>query len=223
LAVFTVKIKVPRDELDLPSGRQCIFACYSGGRMPPTRSRRLLLPLAISLIVGAAFAAGVLLTTPRRQAPRLPRAEGPSQAFLAAPDFRLRAFDGRSVALSDFRGKPVVLNFWASWCTPCRQEMPNLERVWKEFREQGLVVLGIDVLDDEKDARAFLKALNITYPNVFDPDQTRMRLYRVGALPTTILIDREQRQRERFVGGYLGEAGYRELRTQVLKLLQASP
>jgi thiol-disulfide isomerase/thioredoxin len=190
--------------------------------MPASRSR-LLLSLAIALIVGAAYAAGVLLPAPRRQAPRLPRAEVPSQTLPAAPDFRLRAFDGRSVALSDFRGRPVVLNFWASWCTPCRQEMPILERVWKEFKGRGLVVLGIDVLDDDKDARAFLKALDITYPNVFDPDQTRMRLYRVGALPTTILIDREQRQRDRFVGGYLGEAGYQELRDQVLKLLNRSP
>lgn len=190
--------------------------------MPAHRSR-LLLSLAIAIIIGAAFTAGVLLTTPRRQAPRGPVTEGPPEALVPASDFRLRAFNGRLVALSDFRGKPIVLNFWASWCTPCRQEMPNLERIWKEFRDQGLVVLGIDVLDDEKDAAAFLKALNITYPNVFDPDQTRMRLYRVAALPTTILIDREHRQRDRFVGGYLGEAGYKELREQVLKLLNASP
>ena len=186
-----------------------------------TRSR-LLLSLAIALIIGGAFAAGVLLTTPRPRAPRPPQVEGPSEPR-PAPDFRLRSFDGRMVALADFRGKPVVLNFWASWCTPCRQEMPNLERVWKEFRGQGLVVLGIDVLDDEKDAAAFLKALSITYPNVFDPDQTRMRLYRVAALPTTILIDREQRQRGRFVGGYLGEGGYKDLREQVVKLLNDSP
>lgn len=184
---------------------------------------RLLLSLAIALIVGAAFAAGVLLTTPRPQAPRGPQAEGPSEPLVLAPDFRLRTFDGGVVALSDFRGKLVVLNFWASWCTPCRQEMPILERVWKEFRDQGLVVLGIDVLDDEGDAAAFLKALAITYPNVFDPDQTRMRLYRVAALPTTILIDRNQRQRGRFVGGYLGEAGYNELREQVRRLLSGAP
>lgn len=189
--------------------------------MPPNRSR-FLLSLGIALIVGAAFAAGILLTTPR-QAPRLPRGEEPAQELPLAPDFRLRTFDGRPVALSDFRGKPVVLNFWASWCTPCRDEMPILERVWKEFKDRGLVVLGVDVLDDERDARAFLKALQITYPNVFDPDQTRMRLYRVGALPTTILIDRGRRQQDRFVGGYLGEAGYRELRAQVIKLLQTTP
>jgi thiol-disulfide isomerase/thioredoxin len=190
--------------------------------MPAARSR-LLLSLAVALLVGAAFAAGVLLTTPRREAPRGPRGEPPAETFLPAPDFRLRSFEGRAIALSDFRGSVVVLNFWASWCTPCREEMPNLERVWKELRDRGVVVLGVDVLDDEKDAAAFLRALKITYPNVFDPEQTRMRLYRVAALPTTILIDREQRQRGRFVGGYLGEAGYQELREQVLKLLNGAP
>lgn len=188
--------------------------------MPSARSR-LLLALGIALIAGAAFAAGVLL--PRSPAPRSPRLEAPTGQWPPAPDFRLRTFTGRVVALSDFRGKAVLLNFWASWCTPCRQEMPNLERVWGEFRSQGLVVLGIDVLDEEKDAREFLAALKITYPNVFDPDMTRMRLYRVAALPTTILIDREQRQRGRFVGGYLGEAGYTELRDQVRELLSVSP
>ena len=182
---------------------------------------RLRLSLAIALLIGAAFAAGGLLTVLR--APRGPQAERPSEPLGAAPDFRLRDFDGRMVALSDFRGKAVVLNFWASWCTPCREEMPILERLWQEFRDQGLVVLGIAVLDDEKDAAAFVKALAITYPNVFDPDQTRMRLYRVAALPTTVFIDRRQRQRGRFVGGYVGEAGYNALRDEVRGLLNAAP
>ena len=190
--------------------------------MPSARTR-LLLALAIALLVGAAFAAGVLLTPRPPQGAGPGPMEGPSEALPPAPDFRLRAFDGRMLALSDFRGKAVILNFWASWCTPCRQEMPNLERVYREFGGDGLVVLGVDVLDDERDARAFLAALQITYPNVFDPEQTRMRLYRVAALPTTILIDREQRQRGRFVGGYLGEPGYQKLRDQVLALLNGRP
>jgi peroxiredoxin len=190
----------------------------------PSAKSRLLLSLAIALIVGAAFAAGVLFT------PRVPQDAGPGRlqapsggALPPAPDFRLRAFDGRPLALSDFRGKAVVLNFWASWCTPCREEMPNLERIHREFGDEGLVVLGISVLDDEPDARAFLTSLKVTYPNVFDPEQTRMRLYRVAALPTTILIDRSQRQRGRFVGGFVGEAGYQRLQEQVLALLDGRP
>jgi thiol-disulfide isomerase/thioredoxin len=188
--------------------------------MPSARAR-LLIALAIALIVGAAFAAGVLLTPRERAGPD--RTETPSGAPPHAPDFRLRAFNGQTLALSDFQGKAVVLNFWASWCTPCRAEMPNLERLSRELGGDGLVVLGIDVLDDERDARAFLAALGITYPNVFDPEQTRMRLYRVAALPTTILIDRGQQVRGRFVGGYVGAAGYQRLREQAAGLLDGRP
>lgn len=152
-----------------------------------------------------------------------PRPAAPPETFRPAPDFRLRSFDGRMIALSDFHGKVVVLNFWASWCTPCKQEMPNLERAWQEFKDRGVVVLGVDVLDDPEDAAAFLTALRITYPNVYDPEQTRMNAYRVTGLPTTVFIDREQRIRTRYVGGYLGEAGHEELRRQILALLEPSP
>ncbi len=117
----------------------------------------------------------------------------------------------------------MVLNFWASWCTPCKQEMPNLERAWREFKDRGVVVVGIDVMDDIEDAANFMRALKITYPNVFDPDQTRIRAYRVTALPTTVFIDRELRIRKRFVGGYVGPGGYTLLRREIEDLLAASP
>lgn len=148
-----------------------------------------------------------------------PSPTGP--ALRPAPDFRLRTLQGKPLALSDFRGKVVVLNFWASWCTPCKEEMPNLERVWKEFGSRGVMVLGIDVEDDPEDAAAFMKALKITYPSVYDPEQTRMNAYQVTALPTTFFIDQQMRIRGRVVGGYLGEEGYRELRRQILALLKS--
>lgn len=188
------------------------------------RPRRIARLIVVATLAAAGVAVWVALRgglPPRPAVPPAPRT--PPQTFRPAPDFRLRSFDGGLIALSDFRGKVVVLNFWASWCTPCKQEMPNLERAWQEFRDRGVVVLGIDVLDDQKDAAAFLEALQITYPNVYDPDQTRMVAYQVTGLPTTIFIDREQRIRTRYVGGYLGEAGHNQLRRQILGLLNASP
>lgn len=145
--------------------------------------------------------------------------------FLArpAPDFRLRTFQDRWLALSDFRGDIILLNFWASWCTPCKQEMPNLERAWQEYKHRGVVVLGINVADDMEDAAEFVRALRITYPNVYDRDRSRLDAYQVIALPTTVFIDRRQHIRGRFVGGYLDEAGYQELRANVLALLDSSP
>lgn len=186
--------------------------------MEPRRRWMVWLLAAATLAAAAAVVWLGLRGTlaPRPAAPPAPTA--PPETFRPAPDFRLRSFDGRMIALSDFRGKVVVLNFWASWCTPCKQEMPNLERAWQEFKDRGVVVLGIDVLDDPEDAAAFLAALAITYPNVHDPEQTRMTAYRVTGLPTTVFIDREQRIRTRYVGGYLGEAGYAELRRQILAL-----
>lgn len=188
------------------------------------RSRRLLvwlLALVILAAIGAVLYLGIRGGLPQRTGRRsLPP---PTQTSRPAPDFRLSGFDGRPLALSDLRGRVVVLNFWASWCTPCKQEMPNLERVWVEFKDRGVVVLGVDVQDDMEEAAAFLKALRITYPNVFDPDQDRLIAYQVTGIPTTIFIDREQRIRGRFAGGYLGEAGRAQLRRQILALLNAGP
>ncbi|MGH2398765.1 MAG: TlpA family protein disulfide reductase [bacterium] len=147
----------------------------------------------------------------------------PALTTRPAPDFRLSGFDGKEHALSDFKGRVVVLNFWASWCTPCKQEMPNLERAWKEFGHRGVVVLGIDVQDDMEEAAAFLIAFRITYPNVFDPGQERLLAYRVTGIPTTIFVDRDQRIQSRFAGGYLGESGYAHLRRQILTLLNDTP
>lgn len=178
----------------------------------------------VAVIALAAAAGALILSTRPTQLPRAPAPSAPAPATARpAPDFRLRGFDGRLIALSDFRGKIVVLNFWASWCTPCKQEMPNLERVWREFRDEGVVVLGVDVLDDPEDAKAFLTALRITYPNVHDPEEGRMIAYRVTGLPTTIFIDRNQLIRGRFVGGYLGPTGHEALRRQIRELLSESP
>lgn len=155
-------------------------------------------------------------TTVVRQAPLIQRPR-------PAPEFRLRAFAGPLVSLSDFRGKVVVLNFWASWCVPCREEMPVLERAWRELRNQRVVILGINVADDYDEAAAFLKTLGITYPNVFDPEQTRIAHYQVTGLPTTFFIDGELVIRGRVSGGYLGDPGFMQLREHILQFSHPAP
>ena len=82
-----------------------------------------------------------------------------------APDFRLNTFDGQTLQLSDLRGQAVVINFWASWCIPCRDEAPILEKTWREYRDRGVVLVGVAYLDDEKPARDFITEFTITYPN----------------------------------------------------------
>ena len=115
-----------------------------------------------------------------------------------ASDFELILFDGQSLRLSDLRGKVVVLNFWASWCPPCRAEMPDFEEMWRELQHQDVVFLGIALSDSEKDARAFADATGVTYPLGMDQTGRIGRDYRVISLPTTFLIDRDGNESRRF-------------------------
>ena len=104
------------------------------------------------------------------------------------PDFTLPNLDGKKVSLKDFRGKVVFLNFWATWCVPCREEMPAMEKLYQEFREKNFVVLAVNVKDRKADAVNFVKELKLSYPVVIDPDAQVGLLYGAWGLPTTYLI-----------------------------------
>jgi DsbE subfamily thiol:disulfide oxidoreductase len=107
-----------------------------------------------------------------------------------APEFTLANPDGRKVSLKDFRGKVVFLNFWATWCEYCREEMPAMERLYQEFRGKGLEIVGVNVKDKRSDALAFVKKLRVTYPIVLDPDGQVGLLYGAFGMPLSYLIDR---------------------------------
>lgn len=125
-----------------------------------------------------------------------------------AKDFSLPSLDGdKKVELGDFKGKPVVINFWASWCGPCRDEMPFLEKAWKEYKEKGVVFIGIDVLDDEKNAKGFLSSLGVSYTNLKDQTGEVSNMYGVVGLPATIFINREGKMTRINYGPFLGEKG----------------
>jgi thiol-disulfide isomerase/thioredoxin len=115
----------------------------------------------------------------------------PPQVTFAAPDFTLSLLSGGTMRLADLRGKAVLLNFWATWCVPCRMEMPALETLYQRYKDAGLVVLAIN-LDTLSSAgvEAFVKEVAVTFPIVFDPAWSTARLYQVRGLPTTYLIDR---------------------------------
>jgi len=107
------------------------------------------------------------------------------------PDFTLPDPEGKKISLKDFKGKLVFLNFWASWCVPCREEMPAMERLYQQYKTKGFVILAVNVKDSRKDALAFIKELKLTYPIVLDPDGDVGLLYGAFGLPTTYLIDRK--------------------------------
>ena len=109
----------------------------------------------------------------------------------AAPDFTLPGPDGRKRSLTDYRGKVVFLNFWASWCESCRDEMPSMERLYREFKGKGLEIVAVNVKDKRPDALAFVKELKLHYLVLMDPEGEVGLLYGAFGLPVTYLIDRK--------------------------------
>ena len=118
-----------------------------------------------------------------------------------APDFTLTRPDGKKVSLKDFRGKVVFLNFWATWCEACRDEMPSMEKLYREFKGKGLEVVGVNVKDKRPDALAFLKKYQITYPIIMDPEGEAGLLYGAFGMPISYLIDRKGVVQARLLGG----------------------
>lgn len=117
-----------------------------------------------------------------------------------APPFTLTLFNGERISLADLQGKVVFLNFWASWCPPCRAEARDLEAVWQEYKNENVVFLGIDIQDTEKDALEFLAEFNVTYPNGRDPNGEISIDYGVWGIPETFFIDPEGRITYKHVG-----------------------
>jgi DsbE subfamily thiol:disulfide oxidoreductase len=108
-----------------------------------------------------------------------------------APDFTLVNPEGKKVSLNDFRGKVVLLNFWASWCAPCRVEMPDMERLYREMKGKGFEILAVNVKDKRADALALVKQLKLTFPIALDPEGEVGLLYGAWGMPATYLIDRK--------------------------------
>ena len=172
------------------------------------------------LLMAAVFVLGtawILATRPAEGAATGGAIPSPRAGF-AAPEVELESLDGGRVRLSDLRGQVVVLNVWASWCPPCRAEMPALQALHEQRAGDGVVVLAINstVQDSEQAARDFAVEVGLTFPIGLDRDGQATRLYQVRALPSTFFIDRQGIIRRVVVGGPLDPS---VLETTVLELL----
>jgi len=132
---------------------------------------------------------------------------GPPQNGGPAPNFTLKASDGRTVTLSAFRGEVVLLNFWATWCEPCKKEMPAIQAAHEQYKAQGLVVLAVNFGESADKAAGFAHHGQMTFPILLDPDLKVAETYGVRSLPVTLFIDAEGIIRERIFGGTLTKEG----------------
>src|SRR4029077_1893254 len=118
-----------------------------------------------------------------------------------ATPFTVTLFDGRKLTLDDLRGKAVFINFWASWCVPCREEARDLEAAWQQVKDKNMVFLGVALQDTEKDSRAFLQEFNVSYPNGRDETGKIAVDYGVWGIPESFFIDPQGRITYKHVGG----------------------
>ncbi len=109
----------------------------------------------------------------------------------SAPDFTLKTLQGGNLRLEEYRGQVVLLNFWASWCGPCRQEMPILDRLHQRYEETGFAVLGVNVEGETAPAQKIVDKTNVTFPVLIDEAQSISELYKLEAMPSTVVIDRD--------------------------------
>jgi thiol-disulfide isomerase/thioredoxin len=112
-----------------------------------------------------------------------------------APGFQLDSMAGKALNLNELRGEVVLLNFWASWCGPCRKEMPILEQLYKQYQPKGVTLVGVNVEPSSDDARKWLQSTPVSFPILFDRDSTVSKLYQVQGMPNTVILDRKGRVR----------------------------
>ena len=157
--------------------------------MSKTKLYKLFLIASVMGILIAISLAAILLT--RGDATRDFLTKSVAETREPAPDFSLELFDGSIFRLSDHRGKPVLINFFASWCVPCKEEIPALEKIGQEYGSQGVVFLAIAVNDSEEKARIFVDELGLSFPAGIDKTNSVQEAFGLYGVPTTFFIDKE--------------------------------
>ena len=169
----------------------------------------------LKIILASALVLGLILAG-CSSGPEL--AQGPQVGKLA-PDFQLQTLDGQTVSLGDFRGNPVLLNFWTSWCGPCRFEMPFIQEIFekKEWSDTGLVILAIDIGENPSVVKEFMEHFGLSFPALLDINQDVALKYNIRAIPTTFFIDKDGIIQDIKVGAFSGKT---EIEKRLIKIIQ---
>ncbi len=183
------------------------------------RKRRWEILMLVSLATGILWT--MFSRVPSAVGAPLSSSPSPREGFLA-PDFTLDTLDGSKVTLSELRGKIVVINLWATWCLPCRAETPALEKSYKQYKDSGVVILGVDLTNQDSisDVESFIQEFKLTYPILLDRDGSVGYLYQIKGIPSTFFINREGIIRTVVVGGPISETF---IRSKIEALLQEIP
>lgn len=177
------------------------------------RTQRIILYILI-LIAGAAWI--ILSAQPAGKAAA--EAAAPQKGF-HAPDFTLSTLDGRTYTLSELQGSAVLVNMWATWCPPCRAEMPAIEKMYREYKDRGFIVLAVNntIQDNPTDIPAFVFERALTFPILLDANGDAARAYQVRSLPSSYFINRQGIVTEAVIGGPMSEALLRARIEEALK------
>ena len=163
-------------------------------KAPGPRPRRWGVILVWGLVIGLLAILGLGLI--RTQ-------QGPVGVGATVPDFTLTTFSGESIDIQDLRGQVVVINFWASWCKPCEQEAAELEQAYQLYKDQGVAFLGVDYVDTEREAIAYLERFGITYPNGPDLGTRISQAFRIRGVPETYIVGPDGKLAAIKIGPYL--------------------
>ena len=186
---------------------------------PSRRKRRWEIVMIISLLAGIMWT--VFSRVPSAIGAPLSSSPSPREGFLA-PDFTLETLQGEKITLSHLRGKIVVVNFWATWCLPCRKETPALEKAYEQYKDSGMVILGVNLTDQDSvsEVESFVQEFKLSYPILLDQDGNISNLYQIQGLPMTFFINREGIIRTVVVGGPMSETFIRSKVETLLKEAQ---